>query len=201
MRLVADPLAQRGQNARLADAGLAREQDDLAFALDCARASGRAAAPPHARARRTASSPRDRDASKRLTFSASRRTAQAGTGASKPFKGLRPKRLQLERRRQAAAVVDSAITTLPGSASACNRAARLGVSPTTACSCAEPCPIKVADDDEAGRDADADLQTVHRPCVEVRDDGGTSPGRPGPPARRRPHGRAESRNRPGRHRP
>ncbi len=33
MRLVADPLAQRRQSARLADAGLAREQRDLAFAL------------------------------------------------------------------------------------------------------------------------------------------------------------------------
>jgi hypothetical protein len=33
MRLVADPLAQRGQNARLADAGLARQQHDLALAL------------------------------------------------------------------------------------------------------------------------------------------------------------------------
>src|SRR5271165_7567579 len=33
VRLAADPLAQRRQNARLADARLAREQNDLAFAL------------------------------------------------------------------------------------------------------------------------------------------------------------------------
>ena len=33
MRLAADPLAERRQNARLADARLAREQHDLAFAL------------------------------------------------------------------------------------------------------------------------------------------------------------------------
>ena len=33
MRLTADPLAQRRKNARLADAGFAREQRDLAFAL------------------------------------------------------------------------------------------------------------------------------------------------------------------------
>src|SRR5262252_3090770 len=34
------------------------------------------------------------------------------------------------------------ITTVPGSASACNRAARFGVSPTTACSCATPWPTR-----------------------------------------------------------
>ena len=38
-------------------------------------------------------------------------------------------------------LVPSAMTTLPGSASACSRAARFGVSPTTACSCAAPSPI------------------------------------------------------------
>ena len=35
MWLVGDPFAQGGQNARLADAGLAREQRDLAFARAC----------------------------------------------------------------------------------------------------------------------------------------------------------------------
>ena len=35
MRLIADPLAQCGQEARFADAGLAREQHDLAFACLC----------------------------------------------------------------------------------------------------------------------------------------------------------------------
>ena len=33
IRLVADPLAQSRQNARLADAGLARDERDLTFAL------------------------------------------------------------------------------------------------------------------------------------------------------------------------
>ena len=36
----------------------------------------------------------------------------------------------------------SATTTVPGSASACRRAARLGVSPTTASSCAAPSPTR-----------------------------------------------------------
>src|SRR5262249_32623556 len=35
----------------------------------------------------------------------------------------------------------AAITRVDGVASACSRAARLGVSPTTDCSCAEPSPI------------------------------------------------------------
>ena len=34
------------------------------------------------------------------------------------------------------------MTTVLGSASACSRAARFGVSPTTACSCAAPAPIR-----------------------------------------------------------
>ena len=36
----------------------------------------------------------------------------------------------------------SAMTTVFGSAMLCRRAARLGVSPTTACSCADPVPIR-----------------------------------------------------------
>jgi hypothetical protein len=38
--------------------------------------------------------------------------------------------------------VTPARTSFPGSARACNRAARVGVSPTTACSSAEPSPIR-----------------------------------------------------------
>jgi hypothetical protein len=34
MRLIGDPLAERGQNARLADARFARDERDLTFALD-----------------------------------------------------------------------------------------------------------------------------------------------------------------------
>jgi len=36
----------------------------------------------------------------------------------------------------------AAMTTVSGSAKFCKRAARLGVSPTTDCSCAGPAPIK-----------------------------------------------------------
>ena len=79
--------------------------------------------------------PADRDASKRLTFSTSRRTVQAGTGASKPLSACGPSvfssKVPPSSRR-----VASATTTLPGSARACNRAAKLGVSPTTPRSCA-----------------------------------------------------------------
>ena len=48
----------------------------------------------------------------------------------------------------------SATTTAPGSASACSRAARFGVSPTTARSLASPRPDQVADHDGAGCDPD-----------------------------------------------
>ena len=48
----------------------------------------------------------------------------------------------------------SATTTAPGSASACSRAARFGVSPTTARSRASPSPIRSPTTTEPGRDPD-----------------------------------------------
>ena len=50
------------------------------------------------------------------------------------------------------------ITTLPGAASACRRAARFGVSPTTASSRAAPFANQLADHDQTGRDADPRCQ-------------------------------------------
>ena len=58
----------------------------------------------------------------------------------------------------------AAMTTVSGSASACSRAARFGVSPTTACSCAAPCADQIADHDQAGGDADPHLQRRRRPA-------------------------------------
>jgi hypothetical protein len=55
--------------------------------------------------------------------------------------------------------VAGAITTEPGSAKACNRAARFGVSPTTACSCLRGAfADQVTHHDEPGGDADANLE-------------------------------------------
>jgi hypothetical protein len=50
------------------------------------------------------------------------------------------------------------ITTVPGSASACSRAARFGGSPITACSRARTLADQVADDHQPGGDPDAHLQ-------------------------------------------
>ena len=47
-----------------------------------------------------------------------------------------------------------AMTTPPGSARACSRAARFGVSPTTVSSRAAPCADQLADHDQPGGDAD-----------------------------------------------
>ena len=82
----------------------------------------------------------ERDASNRVTFSISCMTAQAGTGALKPFNSCSPsafssKALPSSRR------VDSETTIVSGSARACSREARFGVSPTTPRSRASPSPI------------------------------------------------------------
>jgi hypothetical protein len=60
------------------------------------------------------------------------------------------------------------MTTAPGSASACSRAARFGVSPTTDCSCAEPSPDQIADHHQPGGDADTRLE-IGGPHIEASD--------------------------------
>ena len=108
--------------------------------------------PPFARAQhrriRSSSSSRPtsstgpvRNASKRLSTTLARTASQAGTGPAIPLSPLEPrsrssKRLPINRR------VPSAITTMFGSATPCNRAARLGVSPTIPRSCASPEPVR-----------------------------------------------------------
>ena len=65
--------------------------------------------------------------------------------------------------------VASDTTTPPGSARAWRRAARFGVSPTTASSRAAPSPIEVAHDDESGRDPDPGGQRLPGRRDERRD--------------------------------
>jgi hypothetical protein len=128
------------QNARLADARLARDERDLTFAVArLARAVEEQRqfmrAPYEARQmfrpRRLEAAdvlrlPKDRPAENRRV-EAFRVRGPSGSNSNAPPRSRR---------------VDSAITTVPGSASACNRAARLGVSPTTACSCAGRCQTR-----------------------------------------------------------
>jgi len=82
-----------------------------------------------------------RNASKRLATLLGPSTCQAGTGAAIPFTSTVP-RSRYSKRSATSRRVLAAITTVPASASVCNRAARFGVSPTTDCSCAEPSPIR-----------------------------------------------------------
>lgn len=79
MPLVGGPFAQAGQDAQLADAGLAREQRDFAFAGACV---------PPSFDKQGAVMRLDRDASKRVSVSASRNTAHARIGASNPFRSF-----------------------------------------------------------------------------------------------------------------
>ena len=139
-----------------------------------------------------------RNASNRLATTLGRSTCQAGTGAAMPLTSTAP-RSRYSKRSPTSRRVPAAITTASGSAKACRRAARLGVSPTTDCSCAEPSPIRsptttspVAIPTRAWSLTD---------LISRRLTASMSPALPGPPARRRPHAPADSRNKPGRRRP
>src|SRR5215472_5282641 len=82
-----------------------------------------------------------RNASNRLSTALGRNTCQTRTGAAMPFTSTAP-RSWYSKRSPTSRRVPAAMTTAPCSASACSRAARFGVSPTTDCSCAEPLPIR-----------------------------------------------------------
>ena len=140
VRLVGQPIAQGLEQARLADAGLARRAARPGPRRAALGASGRAAGRSRARARPAASG-----AARAEPRSGSRSFGPRSPGTPRP--GRQSRRACVPRsansnswpsRRR----VPPATTTVPGSASACRRAARFGVSPTTASSCAAPSPIR-----------------------------------------------------------
>ena len=65
--------------------------------------------------------------------------AKASTGSARPLIACPPKSFSRKRLPSSRRVVADT-TTPPASARPCSRAARFGVSPTTTCSCEEPCP-------------------------------------------------------------
>ena len=141
VRLVAEPLAQRADEARLADAGLAGQQHHLALAvlgpLPAVEQHAELVLAPDQR-RETAGRAAPRSGSRHAPSPATR---QADTGSAKPLRRCGP-RSASSNSPPTSRRVAWLITTLPGAASACSRAARFGVSPTTACSCAAPSPIR-----------------------------------------------------------
>jgi hypothetical protein len=80
-------------------------------------------------------------ASKRLSTEAGRNATQALTGLPIPLRSCPPRSCRSKRLPRSFRVL-SAMTTVFGSAMPWRRAARLGVSPTTACSWAAPDPIR-----------------------------------------------------------
>ena len=138
-RLVAQPLAQGEDDARLADAGLAGQEHDLALAL--------LGLPPAIEQQRELLLAADerREAPQRAGPRSAPRRGPA-RGMKRPHRpGEAPRGqgrvLDLEQpaEQPPRALGDD---DLPGSASACRRAARFGVSPTTASSWAAPSPIR-----------------------------------------------------------
>ena len=80
-------------------------------------------------------------ASKRPSAELARSAAQARTGPAMPLRFLAPTSCNSNRLPRSFRV-PSAMTTMFGSAMPCSRAARFGVSPTIACSCAAPAPMR-----------------------------------------------------------
>ena len=115
--------------------------------------------------------PCDRDASKRLTFSASRKTAQAGTGASKPLRVCGPSGFS-SNAPPSSRRVDSAITTAARLGQRLQPRRQIGRVADDRLFLRRALSDEIADHDDAGRDADADLQLLLRPRFELRDDGG-----------------------------
>ena len=80
-----------------------------------------------------------RSASNRLSAALAPSACHAWMASAKPLSATIPRSRYSNRPPVSLRVLDE-ITTAPGSASACSRAARFGVSPTTACSWAAPAP-------------------------------------------------------------
>ena len=142
----------------------------------------------------------EREASKRLTFSRSPAISQAGTGAqirATVCGGAASAR----RSCRAAAASPPTPRWCRARRSDCSRIARSGVSPTRPRSRASPSPISSP---TTTRPVEMPIRTLRsaacsRPELRDRLDQREAGARP--PARRRPHARADSRNRPWRHRP
>ena len=138
--LAGQALAQRTDEARLADAGLARQQNDLALALTDPL-------PAVEQQRQLLLTTDERHQARAMQGleailrSACPRTRKRAIGSLKPARRRRP-RSSTSNRRPRSRLVRSAITTCPGPASACRRAARFGVSPITSRSWASPEPTR-----------------------------------------------------------
>jgi hypothetical protein len=83
----------------------------------------------------------ERRASKRLKTPLSPETRQTCCGSAKPARDCGP-RSSTSNKAPICRRVLSAMTSVPGCASTCSRAARFGVSPMTPRSCAAPVPIR-----------------------------------------------------------
>ena len=162
VRLAREPLLERAVMPRLADARLAREQHDLTLAAPGSLPAPEQQldlllAPDQRRLRRPSAAPRT--GSRRRSR---RTTRQACTGSAKPFTSTAAEIRVLEETAGQPARGLRRSRPRSGSARACSRAARFGVSPTTACSCAAPDADQIADHDQPGGDADPDLQRLAR---------------------------------------
>jgi hypothetical protein len=174
MRLVADPLAQRRENARLADACLARQQRDLALALALALDRD---APAVQEKRQLALAPDEGCHAlrpRRLEAADVLRLAQDRPSANRrveAFEGLWPKRRQLERpAQQPSGRLGYHYAAWLGQGLQPRR--QIGRLADDGLFLRRPLPDEISDHDDASRDADANPQTLRSRGFELRDDSG-----------------------------
>ena len=141
MRLDAEALFQLRGDARLADSGFAGDQHNLAVACLGARPTPQQqvdllVAADQGHQRRSVQSLEAACDGTRTQYLPCRHRR----GDALQFDGAEI--AVLEQMRRPAGVCSQRSRQYSGSANACRRAARLGVSPTTVCSCADPAPIR-----------------------------------------------------------
>ena len=149
-------------------------------------------------ARPAPSGPLRCSASKRLSTALARSAAHARVGSGDALELPRPEVLQLEEiaEKLPRAFGDDHRVRLGDALQARREVRRLA---DDAALLRLPRSDQVADDDQAGGDADAGLQ--RRVRSRARRPPRSAPARPAPPARRRPRAPADSRSRPARRRP
>ena len=162
MRLGSDVLRKRRREPRLADARLAGDQHHPPFAalrlLPAAEQQLDFLVTPDERRRPRA----QRLEPAQLPLSPT--TRQAGCGSAKPASACGP-RSSRSNSPPICRRVASAMTSVFGVASACSRAARFGVSPTTAALLRGALADQIADHGEPGGDAEPHAQIALAPAI------------------------------------
>ena len=198
VRLARDLGGELSGEPRLADAGLAREQDDLAGA-----GPGRAQAVAQQGALRRPADEVGEPAARRLEAAFGHGDALDHEGLDRLGKALRCLPAEVAQPEQVAdqAAGGAGEDDLPGLRQSLQARREVGGLADHRLLLRRALADQIADDDKPGGDADADGELLRSAGLQAASPPLRFPARPAPPARRRPHAPADSRNRPAPRRP